>query len=412
MPLTRRQKFRRRRLAFGGAALAIIIVFAYGAISLGRSVPAAAATIDQTATSTISQPKTQVDWPSFGRGALGAVGFDGLLSTTGDQTPFPIASLTKTITSLVVLDKKPLAAGESGPNITLTSADVGYYYDTIAEDGSAAPVVAGSVFTQRQMFEALLLPSANNYSISLAVWAYGSVDAYLDAAKMWLAAHGLTGTTVTNTSGIGPTNKSTPADLITIGKLVLANPALASIVSEKSAILPAIGEVDNTNALLGTHGVTGMKTGTDDESGACLLFSADIPVGGRTVTIVGVILGADDHTVLDEAVVKLLASIPAGFHELQLTKAGTSFGTYSSEWGRSARILAGKDASAFVWQDTPVTVKAQARPLSAGSKGSTVGSVHYEIGAGAEGGATTVTVPLTLSADIAPPTAWWKLTNP
>ncbi|MDD9153128.1 D-alanyl-D-alanine carboxypeptidase [Plantibacter flavus] len=414
MPLTRRQIYRRRRLAVFGVLALLIGLFGYSAGALLRPVPAAAATLESSdaLTTSLVQQTTPVAWPGFGRGAIGAVGFDGVLSSSGEQTPFPIASITKTITSLVVLEAKPLAAGDQGPSITLTDADVGFYYDTIAENGSAAPVVAGSVFTQRQMLEALLLPSANNYSISLAVWAFGSVDAYLDAARAWLDARGLTGTTVTNTSGLGETNVSTPSDLVTIGKLVLADPVLSSIVKEPTAVLPAIGEVENTNALLGQYGVTGMKTGTDDASGACLLFSADLQVEGRTVTVVGVILGADDHTVLNEAVVSLLQSVPAGFHQVQLATAGQSVGSYSTAWDQAAKVVVASDASVLVWQDTPITVESRVRAIDAGAAGSTVGKLSYTVGAGAEGGAATIDVPLALDADVAPVTPWWRLTNP
>lgn len=414
MPLTRRQIYRRRRLAVFGVLALLIGLFGYSAGALLRPVPAAAATLESTdaLTTSLVQQTTPVAWPGFGRGAIGAVGFDGVLSSSGEQTPFPIASITKTITSLVVLEAKPLAAGDQGPSITLSDADVGFYYDTIAENGSAAPVVAGSVFSQRQMLEALLLPSANNYSISLAVWAFGSVDAYLDAARTWLDAHGLSGTTVTNTSGLGETNVSTPSDLVTIGKLVLADPVLSSIVKEPTAVLPAIGEVENTNALLGRYGVTGMKTGTDDASGACLLFSADLQVEGRTVTVVGVILGADNHTVLNDAVVSLLQSVPAGFHQVSLATAGQTVGSYSTAWDEAAKVVVSSDASVLVWQDTPITVASNARAIDAGAAGSTVGTLSYTVGAGAEGGATTIDVPLALASDIAPVTPWWRLTNP
>lgn len=414
MPLTRRQIYRRRRLAVFGILAVVIGILGYGAGALIRPIPAAAAALetpDALATSLVQQT-TPVSWPGFGRGAIGAVGFDGVLSSSGEQTPFPIASLTKTITSLVVLDAKPMAAGETGPTITLTDDDVDFYYDTIAENGSAAPVVAGSQFTQRQMLEALLLPSANNYSISLAVWAYGSVDAYLEAARAWLDARGLTGTTVTNTSGLGATNVSTPSDLLTIGKLVLADPVLSSIVREPTAVLPAIGEVENTNVLLGQYGVTGLKTGTDDASGACLLFSADLQVEGRTVTVVGVILGAADHTVLNNAVVSLLQSVPAGFHQVQLATTGQTVGSYTTGWDETADVVVASDASVLVWQDTPITVSVRARAIDAGASGSTVGSLSYEVGAGAEGGAATIDVPIALDADVAPVTPWWRLTNP
>jgi len=53
-----------------------------------------------------------------------------------------------------------------------------------------------------------------------------------------------------------------------------------------------VGIIQNTNQLLGTDGVLGIKTGTTDEAGSCLLFAARYACRGRAkVTIVGVIMG-------------------------------------------------------------------------------------------------------------------------
>jgi D-alanyl-D-alanine carboxypeptidase (penicillin-binding protein 5/6) len=109
--------------------------------------------------------------------------------------------------ALVVLDAKPLAEGEVGPQITFTEADVTFYTDELAHDGSIAPVVAGTSLTERQTLEALLIPSANNYAKSLAMWAYGSVSSYLAAARDWLSSHHLTQTTVVDTSGLSPASE-------------------------------------------------------------------------------------------------------------------------------------------------------------------------------------------------------------
>ena len=51
--------------------------------------------------------------------------------------------------------------------------------------------VAGSTLTLRESLEAMLLPSGGNYSISIANWAFGSVDAFLERARAWLDEHGL-----------------------------------------------------------------------------------------------------------------------------------------------------------------------------------------------------------------------------
>ena len=92
----------------------------------------------------------------------------------------PSASITKVITALVVLDAHPIPPGEGGPEIAYTEADVDIYWDMVAQNGSVAPVAAGSSLTLRESLEAMLLPSGNNYAISLANWAFGSGDEFLE----------------------------------------------------------------------------------------------------------------------------------------------------------------------------------------------------------------------------------------
>ncbi|MFZ4896317.1 D-alanyl-D-alanine carboxypeptidase family protein [Plantibacter sp. Mn2098] len=414
--LVRERTLRRRRrtVAIGLTAALVLGGVGYSTVVLAQPLPVAAAEI--TVPSIDLPEAAQLNWPAVGRGAIGAVGFDGVLSSSGGDDPFPIASVAKTVTSLVVLDHKPIPEGENGPDIEITNDDVQWLDDTIAENGSWAPVVEGSVFTQRQVLEAMMLPSANNYSKTLAIWAFGSVDAFLEATRVWLADHGLTGTTLTNTSGLGSSNVSTTRDLVEIGKLAHANPVLASVVAEKTAVLPAIGEIENLNSLLGTAGITGMKTGTDDDSGSCILFSAEVPVGDTTVTVVGTILGATNSGSRNAALLDLLASVPAAFEEVQLTTAGDRFGSYTPSWADGAIIgsdvVAGADASVIVWKGTTVAVTASARSLSAGAAGSPVGTATYTLSAPALGQGATITVPLTLTTDIAPATPFQRLLTP
>ncbi|RNE66473.1 D-alanyl-D-alanine carboxypeptidase family protein [Cryobacterium tepidiphilum] len=404
MPLSRRQVYRRRRLTVFGALALVLAALIYTVTAATAPVSAVAATLAKPAT--LAAPAVQPDWPDYGAGAIGAVGFPGVLETHGDQSPVPIASITKMVTALLILQAKPLSGDEQGPDITFTDADVDIYYDELAENGSVAPVVPGMVLTERQALTGMLLPSANNYAVTLVNWAYGSVDAYLPIAKDWLKAHGLDGTTVADTSGLSPSSRSTPADLVDLAKLVMANPVLASIVALPTATLPTVGALTNTNHLLGTHGVTGIKTGTTDEAGACLLFAAQVPVGDTTVTLVGVLLGGDTHPELDDDIGALIDSVQPGFQQLGLATKGESFGRYTTEWGESATLVAATDASVLVWSDTPVTSAVTARPVTEGDAGDEVGSVEFT------GGAKAVSVPLVLADDVAGPSLGWRLTHP
>ncbi|TFC79506.1 D-alanyl-D-alanine carboxypeptidase [Cryobacterium cheniae] len=404
MPLTRRQTFLRRRIAFTAAL--VLTLGGVGYLAGTGLAPAPAAAVELIEPAALTQPAAELDWPEEGAGSIGAVGYPGLLGSTGDQESMPIASITKMVTSLVLLEKKPLSENESGPDIRFTDEDVDIYYDVLAEDGSVAPVTAGMVLSQREAFEAMLLPSANNYSISLAIWAFGSVDAYLAEAETWLAANGLSETSVADTSGLSPASVSSPADLVKIGKLVLAEPVLAEIVSMETSDLPTIGTVTNTNKLLGSNGVTGMKTGTTDEAGACLLYSAEFTVGGETITLVGVMLGGATHTDLNASIVDLIDSVEPGFREVSLTEEGAAFASYGTQWGQTSQAVAAEAASAVVWSDTPITAVPTARPVTLGKAGDTAGEVDFQVGE------TTVSVPLVLDGELTDPGAGWRFTHP
>lgn len=394
----------RRRLTVFGVLVLILGIIGYLAFAILRPLPATAATLAPT--ETITQTVDQMAWPAYGNGAIGAVGFDGILSSHGAQQSTPMASITKTVTALVVLDAMPLAAGESGPELTLTAADQRIYSEVIAEGGSAAPVAVGSVFTERQLLEAMMLPSANNYSITLANWAYGSVENFLAAATTWLGAHGLAGTHLADSSGLHQDSRSTPADLVTIGELVIAHPVLSEIVAQQSADLPVIGAVKNTNKLLGQNGVIGLKTGTTRIAGACLLFAAEIAVGETTITVVGVILGAPNHSALNAAVLGLLETATAGFRELPLVVDGDSFGSYTTPWGATTDIVATESASVLVWQDATVAVEVTASPLISGTADLEVGQATFTVGD------DVITVPLALADELEDADTGWRISHP
>ncbi len=408
MTLSRRQVYRRRRIVVFSVLAVVFVALLSGLLYSVNAIaaPLPAPAVSRVDVQPLTQPATDVAWPGYGRTALGQYGSEGILATEGDQSSGPIASITKMITALVLLEKYPLGSGEAGPAIGFTENDVDIYWQTIAEDGSSAPVSAGMILSEREALTAMLLPSANNYATSLAVWAYGSVGEYLAAANAWLAAHSLSETFVADASGLSPQSVSSPPNLVEIGKLALAQPALAEIVSLQSAELPTIGEVVNTNKLLGKHGVTGMKTGTTDEAGACLLYTAESIVDGQTVTLVGATLGADTHSELNASVASLLDSTFAGFHTVTLTSPGEPWAQYSTEWGDAATAVSAEGASLVVWSDTSIEAAVTLPEPSLAKAGDDLGSVTFTAGA------QSVTVPIVLDGALSDPGIFWKLSNP
>ena len=147
MPLTRRQIYRRRRtVVFGGAAVALATSF-YLPITLLAPLHDAVPVELSVATPAVEQPT--LDFPSYGASGLGAIGYPGVLAQGGVTDPLPIASISKVVTALVVLDAKPLAPGESGPDLTFSSVDEDFYNEQVAQNGVFASVSAGRVMSQR-----------------------------------------------------------------------------------------------------------------------------------------------------------------------------------------------------------------------------------------------------------------------
>jgi D-alanyl-D-alanine carboxypeptidase (penicillin-binding protein 5/6) len=181
---------------------------------------------------------------------------------------------------------------------------------------------------------------------------------------------------------------------------------LADIVAKPTATIPTVGTVVNTNKLLGIDGVDGIKTGTTDEAGACLLFAVDVPVGESSVTVVGVVLGGQTHPQLNQTILTLIDSVAPGFRQVDLVEEGAAFGTYTTPWGQSGRAIADTAASAVVWSDTPISTSVDLDAVDLGDRGDTVGTVDVTVGA------ETVTVPLVLDTDITDPGPLWRWTHP
>ena len=397
---------RRRFVVFGtvGMLLAGLVGGgAYATTTLNAPIPAAAASVTDPAP--IVAAAQVVDQPDFGAWAVGAVGFDGALATGNESTAMPIASIAKVVTALVLLDANPIPAGEGGPDIRYTDADVAIYWDMVAQNGSVAPVAAGATLSLRESLEAMMLPSGNNYANSLAIWGFGSIDAYVDRASEWAAEQGLGTLRIVDPSGLSLENTATAADLVRLGELALQDPTLAEIVATQRVDIPELGVLENSNKLLGSHGVDGIKTGTTDDA-ANLLFSADVAVGSSSVTIVGVVLGGANHPAVRQAIAEMIDTIAPGFHEVVAIEAGTEVATYATPWGDTATARTAEGATVVVWSDTPVDVAVEADPITLAADGASVGTAVVTAGT------QRVEVPLVLDGTVDDPGAWWRLTNP
>jgi serine-type D-Ala-D-Ala carboxypeptidase (penicillin-binding protein 5/6) len=242
-------------------------------------------------TYTIPGAAPTLTWPSGGQAAVEVEGV-GMLGSFGDvSTPVPIASVTKTMTAYQVLLDHPLTAQEQGPTITISQQDADLYNQDIDAGDSAVLLKAGEELTERQALEALLLASADDVAIVLAEWDAGSVGAFLAKMNATAASLGMTHTTYADPAGLDAATVSTATDQILLAQTALLQPALAAVVDESSATIPVAGTIHNINTLLGQDGVVGIKTGSTDAAGACLLFAAQVAVDGLNETVIGAVFG-------------------------------------------------------------------------------------------------------------------------
>jgi D-alanyl-D-alanine carboxypeptidase (penicillin-binding protein 5/6) len=276
--------------------MARLLVAALLAIAVVATVSATPSSKNEPATEILRSERPAVPstvWPADGQAAFVRTGQQ--LHVGPNQHAAPIASLAKVMTAYLVLRDHPLRAGQDGPTITLTAADVVDTERRRGQDESVVSIAAGEQLTERQALLALLLPSANNIAAVLARWDAGSSSRFVARMNAVARSLGMARTRYTDPSGYDDATVSTAADQVRIVVRALRFPVFADIVATSSATLPVAGTVHNTNALLGRDGFVGVKTGSDDAAGGCFAFRAVRWIGGRRATITGVVLGQPGH---------------------------------------------------------------------------------------------------------------------
>lgn len=345
--------------------------------------------------------KPQMQWSPYGQQAIAVVGSETLTNNSGKNDTFPMASIAKVVTALVLLQEKPLKPGETGPVMTMTDADVAIYQRELAQNQSVVPVQAGERLNEYQMIEAMLVPSATNIADSVAVWAFGSMDAYLAKANQYVAGLGMSDTRLGgDASGFSPQSYSTPQDLIKLGTAAMANPIIAEIVGKKSVDLPVAGTVRNFNIDIGIEGINGIKTGNTDEAGGAFLFSASF----HDRTIVGAMMGAPDlGTALHDSI-EILRAFKSTVQVSTLVKKGQKVGEYTLPWGERVDAVASGPISVLSWANTETPVAVSLEPIHADAKkGQPVGtaSVEYE--------GKTLRTEIALERSVSKPNLWWRI---
>ncbi len=213
----------------------------------------------------------------------------------------PPASLTKVMTALLVLEAVQGGKLRLDQTITATaSALMGLPWDGSNADPA---IVAGEQMTVEDLLYCMLVVSANEACNILGEAISGSVTAFVDAMNARARALGCQNTHFANTNGLtDPQHYTSAYDLWLITRAALQYDEFRYICSATWKNIEPTNMCDHVRALHTTNSLldgwryagyqyanaTGIKTGTTDAAGHCLLASAS--KSGRD--LVSVILGA------------------------------------------------------------------------------------------------------------------------
>ena len=383
--------------------LLILLIGAYTAATLLWPLTAVQPTVRPVAVQPLPAPAAQPAWPEQGEAAIALEGIPGELSSSA-SAPESIASITKVVTALVVLDRLPLTPGEQGPSYAFTQADSADYWQYRARGESSLDVPVDGSLTELQMLQGMLIASANNYAQRLASDLFPSNADFAAAANTYLTERGITGITIVNPTGIEAGNTATPAALIALAEKALANPVIAEIVRTPELTLPGAGTFKNGNPLLADPGVVGVKTGTLDAWN--LLSAKDFTVGTVTVRAYAAVLGQPGPDTRNQVTRDLFARIG---DELQLRPSvttGTVVGHVETLWGQESDVVTIADASVVLWNSAVAETSARFDLGQSREAGDIVGTLTVN------GPLDTDTVDARLASTIEPPDPWWRLTHP
>ncbi|MFC7787586.1 D-alanyl-D-alanine carboxypeptidase family protein [Microbacterium sp. MAHUQ-60] len=388
------------------ALLPVGIIVALGAAYAGGTLlcplDAVAPTITAEQVAVESAPAATVAWPTNGSAAVGVQGMSTLASTTDRDE---IASITKIASAMMVLEKLPLEVGEQGPSFAFTRSDRQEYLDYRWGNQSSLDVPVDGSLTEYQMLQGILLGSANNYIDRLARELWGSEQAFADAAKVWLSDHGIEGISLESPSGFDRDNVASPAAVVRLGEVAMAHPVLAEIVGTRSAEIPGVGTVTNTNQMLEDDGVVGMKTGTLSHWN--LLTAKDVPSGDTTVRLFAAVLGQDSNADRVAVTRQLFAGVEKSLADQPVSvPKGTVVGQVTTEWGDRVDVVTDADAKVVLWNGASATATPELELGATTAAGSAAGRLVTE------GPVDTVETRVSLAKAVTAPSIWWRLTHP
>ena len=208
-----------------------------------------------------------------------------VLYSSNENLALPIASTTKIVTAITVIDNFDIEQ-----EVTIPKECVGV-------EGSSIYLKEGERYKVKDLLYGLMLRSGNDCAEALAITLSKSRDAFVELMNGLAKKCGATNSCFTNPHGLHDQNhKASAYDLAVITAYAMKNGIFKQIVSSKTHTATELttGEKRvwvNKNKMLAIYeGATGVKTGFTVKAGRCLVSSAE----KENMEIISVVLNCPD----------------------------------------------------------------------------------------------------------------------
>jgi D-alanyl-D-alanine carboxypeptidase (penicillin-binding protein 5/6) len=253
----------------------------------------------------------------------------------------PIASITKIMTALVVLEE-----ASPGEEVVVSAK-------AARTRASQLGLITGERISIRQLLYALLMQSSNDAAVALAEHVGGSVAGFVDLMNRKAEEIGIHRTRFRDPAGLEDRGYSTAKDVAAVVRAAYMEPLFARITRTKFHKIPAPSgrarRIQNRNILLWLYpGAIGAKTGFTTPAKHCLVAAAD---RGR-IRLIAVVLGSggDDAAGAFDDGAALLNFGYEAFQKAVLVTKGQALGPVMVE-GQRVDAVAGEDLIEFVRKD-------------------------------------------------------------
>jgi serine-type D-Ala-D-Ala carboxypeptidase (penicillin-binding protein 5/6) len=193
----------------------------------------------------------------------------------------PIASITKLMTILIILEENNL---NDIVTISSNAANV---------EGSQMYLQAGEQISVEKLLNGALIGSANDGALSLAEYNAGTVEAFVEKMNKRALELGLINTKFSNPIGLdSPNNYSSPYDIAKLGNFIYNSEFVQQAANTKEMEVKSESgkfthKLENTNDLLDSYlGIKGLKTGKTDAAGLCLIGVSENSQENEIITVV------------------------------------------------------------------------------------------------------------------------------